>query len=47
MTNNLLAVLLVAIGMLGLHFQVEYSGWVLLLGGIIVTCCEWGYNDKR
>lgn len=31
--------LLVAAGMLGLHFNVEYSGWVLFVGmvGIVVV----------
>ena len=26
------AVLVVAMGLLGLHFNVDYSGWVLLIG---------------
>lgn len=37
MNKNNMHVALVAIGMIGLFAQIEYSGWVLLLGilGII------------
>lgn len=29
-------VLVIAIGMIGLYFKVEYSGWVVFLGALMV-----------
>ena len=34
--NKLLGVIVITIGMVGLYFKVEYSGWVVFLGALMV-----------
>lgn len=36
MTNAISGVALVAIGVIGLYFKVDYSGWVVFVGCLVV-----------
>lgn len=33
--NKLAAIAIIVTGMLGLHFDIEYSGWVLFIGCVV------------
>ena len=46
MEYNLLAILVIIIGMIGLHFKIDYSGWIVFVGVLAVFDCDWKERKK-
>ena len=49
MKYNLLAILVIVIGMLGmlgLHFKIDYSGWIVFVGVLAIFDCDWKERKK-
>lgn len=45
MKYNILALLITLLGLVALHYNVEYAGWVLFTGLVCLWSCVWEEDD--